>query len=808
MDPIFLSHVAVRLRDSLAPHRAVPAALVLSTLQDILQQRVRAEEAERLAVEAARSLQDALFLHDLDWKGVPIRPEADPSVLYAFSSSYDELPTGILTASGNCYSPLCQLLASQGHPSGCYAFACPRRSLAGHEQPVRMPTELKAVESAPLVDALAHQVRELFEGEQAYYDDLCLVETAFVQPLRTAVPPIITPSRLENFLDDILLNFAEIREHSRRFLASLGALEGTAASISDISRVVATAAESWAPVYLRYTTAFPLADSLLRREKSTNSAFSALLEHFHNHPLAARRGFDTFHSRPTFRALRYKLMLEAILRSSSPSDAGRPELLRTIDMLGQQSSDADLGVGKAKRAMAVRDLRKRLRLKDDTELDLHITSATCLEKEGPVHLRDSTGSWRPAHLFLLDNFLVVAKAPRVERDGRKRFTVKRRPIPLDLLQVLPQTPPERAEGLARELSRHQNVTLVSASQPARLHAVRCQVVGPRRQSLDFYADSRDDADNWRMRLQQAISARQDRQGVHLDTLLPADARDSRLAARIRLAAHPDLLVTGGLDGFYVGWTDIPHSHRRVAHLPRIEQLETHTPGRTLFVLAAGVLLAYPFDAFIPTVSLDMSLPQQKPCLPLRISGRETVTRFALRRDGKKVLLASLQLGTIPSFALSTFHEGLQPHPQRYAIQQRSPCLSKATTVPNLLPISPSAAASFARYTEFSTVLALLQRSPESHLLVCDDIVSVIGLHGEPTVPPLFRWYLKPHYAVMLGDLLVGAGPQGFEARSAFSGALMFLTALPFCGLGTFEDGGVYAVAPDGTQQEVSVVVSD
>lgn len=202
MDPVFLSHVAVRLRDNLARYRVVPAALVLSTLQSILNRPGRIDVTNRLVVDVARSLQDALFLHDLDWKGVPIRPDTDPSVLYAFSPSSEELPAGILTAAGDCYSPLCRLLTSQGYPSGCYAFDCPRRSLVSSRSPscrywkmldrlmleqggsgetVELPPKVQEGQTAPN-DTLAHQVRELVEGEQAYYDDLCLVETVSAAP--------------------------------------------------------------------------------------------------------------------------------------------------------------------------------------------------------------------------------------------------------------------------------------------------------------------------------------------------------------------------------------------------------------------------------------------------------------------------------------------------------------------------------------------------------------------------------------------------------------------------------------------------
>lgn len=131
MESALLSHLAVRLRDRLASRRAVPAAALLATLEDLLRSDADSQWPDgglrSVALDVAKSLQDALFLHDLDWAGTRIGPTTSADVLYAFSTDELDLPTGVVTQATRCFSPLREALSAAGYRDPCYSFSCPRR---------------------------------------------------------------------------------------------------------------------------------------------------------------------------------------------------------------------------------------------------------------------------------------------------------------------------------------------------------------------------------------------------------------------------------------------------------------------------------------------------------------------------------------------------------------------------------------------------------------------------------------------------------------------------------------------------------
>jgi hypothetical protein len=61
-------------------------------------------------------------------------------------------------------------------------------------------------------------IHKLISKENQYVQDLDTVETVFLKPLRTAIPPVIPLERLEDFIDDVFGNILDLRECNRRLL--------------------------------------------------------------------------------------------------------------------------------------------------------------------------------------------------------------------------------------------------------------------------------------------------------------------------------------------------------------------------------------------------------------------------------------------------------------------------------------------------------------------------------------------------------------------------------------------------------------
>ncbi|GAA5935183.1 hypothetical protein JCM3775_007227 [Rhodotorula graminis] len=408
------------------------------------------------------------------------------------------VPNGVIVEAARCYSPFCERFerergegekvgGSSGAGGGCYAYDCPNRKPALHRLASTLSTTTAASPSSaafltstspspsaapstvpppqPEADnwatsvpsevrdaldkreiAYQNQVFELVQGEQKYYDDLCLIETAFVEPLRNAQPPIIAPaSRLAHFLSTVLLNLSAIRDHSRSLLAALRQRQAEHYLFRGVGALVLDAALEWERDYVAFTVAFPMADFLLKEERDRNPRFAELLADFSRRPEAARRGFDTFHNRATFRGLRYVLLLEQILSSSAPDDPDRPYLEQALDVIRRQGSLANEGIERTKERVRLREYHRDLVKKGGDVPDLELVDdRRRLLFAGRVFRRPEasgpafTDQFAEAHVVLLDNYLVVTKPPRaLDRDGtgHPKYQLARRPVPIDLVQL-------------------------------------------------------------------------------------------------------------------------------------------------------------------------------------------------------------------------------------------------------------------------------------------------------------------------------------------------------------------------------------
>lgn len=325
---------------------------------------------------------------------------------------------------------------------------------------------------------------ELIHGEQKYYDDLNLIETGFVEPLKLSNPPIIQPHRLPHFLQSILVNIADIRQHSLNFLSALRTKQSESLIIrGGIGKIVLTCAVEWGQSYLEYTKNFPMADWLFKQEKESNPRFQELLMDFHKLPLANKRGFDTFHNRATFRGLRYVLLLEQILKNApNDNEADKQDLEylgEAIKVIKQQGKEADVGVGEMKGKVMLRELEKNL-VRKHHQGDLHDLELLDQERKfflsGKVWKRPDQGTsgftdqFQEANLILLDNYLITTKSPRPDRDGKQKYLINRRPVPIDLIQLktssFSEPPIPRSSGFHLRSNRSAGSPQPAASAPS------------------------------------------------------------------------------------------------------------------------------------------------------------------------------------------------------------------------------------------------------------------------------------------------------------------------------------------------------
>ncbi|GAA5879401.1 hypothetical protein JCM1840_006035 [Sporobolomyces johnsonii] len=678
----------------------------------------------KLALGVARELHRALWFHEVDWDDAPLQDA--PAQVFAFlrderdasgaggttrddEADREEIPTGVVTELTKCYSPFCAKGNAEGAVTpgggvlgGCYAYSCPNRQNTTGLQRVGSTLSAYSASTEPQEEAdnwatsvpravlesldkkqiaYQNQVFELIHGEQKYYDDLLLIETGFVEPLWTAQPPIIPHDRLASFLSSVLLNISTIRLHSRAFLDALRAKQAEAHVVGGIGRIVLAAAVEWGPAYIQFTIGFPMADWCFKEEKRTNPRFNELLMDFHKRPEASKRGFDTFQSRATFRGLRYILLLEQILKNapeSTPEEReDREYLAEAINVIRQQGKDADEGIGEVKKRVALREFERDLLRKQGDTLDLELLDESRrFFMASKVYRRPEgsgfTDQWHEAHLVLFDNYLVTTKAPRPDRDGRQRYLISRRPVPLDLIQLKttsftePPVPrssgfhlrPNRSAGspqpaLPASASYHPDASSSSHSSSL-LYPISFFQMGRFDGLVHVYVDSPAQRSEWEQALKEAISLRSQRQEanrvVRIDPLAdqtfgttssigsltagaPGGNQFGRPTCSTPLMTVDGLwlVLAGCAEGIFIGWRGRPKSMQQVVHLAGITQCAVLPDFSFLLVVANKVLVAYALEALIPTKTA--SKLDQASKAPQRLSGQKDVSFFRVGKVG-------------------------------------------------------------------------------------------------------------------------------------------------------------------------------
>ncbi|GAA6024340.1 hypothetical protein JCM11491_000383 [Sporobolomyces phaffii] len=631
------------------------------------------------------------------------------------SRENEELPTGIVTELTRCESLVCTRENAQGGVvldpvdgttvrgvrGGCYSFDCPNRPKSGLHRVGSTLSNYSATMEAPveeaenwassvpktILDSLSkqeiayqNQVFELIHGEQRYFDDLTLIETGFVEPLRTSNPPIIQPHRLPHFLQSVLLNIADIRRHSSTFLAALRAKQAESVVVrGGIGKIVLMSAVEWGKSYIQYTTAFPMADWLFKVEKDTNPRFADFLMDFHKRPEASKRGFDTFHNRATFRGLRYILLLEQILRNApNETDQDRQDreyLEEAIKVIKQQGKEADVGVGETKGKVSLRELETTLIRKQGDLHDLELLDESRkFFMSGRVYRRPEasgfTDQFQEANLVLLDNYLITTKAPRPDRDGKQKYLISRRPVPLDLIQLkassFSEPPVPRSSGFHLRSNRSAGSPQPSGSGPSStsaypasdsslLYPISFFQMGRFDGLVYLYVDTPAQRLEWERKLKEAVSLRVQRQEanrvVRLEPL--ADATFGTTSTFGSLAAGPAhgtnqfgkptcstplqtidglwLVIAGCQEGIFIGWRGRPQSMQQVVHLAGITQCAVLPDFSFLLVVANKVLVAYALEALIPTKTANKLDHANK--APQRLSGQKDVSFFRVGKVG-------------------------------------------------------------------------------------------------------------------------------------------------------------------------------
>ena len=122
-------------------------------------------------------------------------------------------------------------------------------------------------------------IHKLITKEVQYLQDLDLVESVFIKPLRAANPAVIAPHLLDDFIDELFGNILDLRECNRRLLEVLYVRQREESPvILRIGDIFLNAATEFRFAYPTYIGHYPISEKKLKDETEANPEFRLFLE--------------------------------------------------------------------------------------------------------------------------------------------------------------------------------------------------------------------------------------------------------------------------------------------------------------------------------------------------------------------------------------------------------------------------------------------------------------------------------------------------------------------------------------------------
>ncbi|KAF9038576.1 CNH domain-containing protein [Panaeolus papilionaceus] len=508
---------------------------------------------------------------------------------------------------------------------------------------------------------------ELIKGEMAYVKDLENMLYIYILPLRKAQPPIISPDRVDRFIDEVFHNYNELYEYHKKLVDKLHEIQREQhPEIHSITAPLYDAALHFHDAYMEYIPNYPIAAYRIDDEMVTNLSFKSFVDQCVRHPDAHRLDMKNFINRPIPRLLRYELLLKGIMDETEPGHEDLDTIPNLIDVIKALGKESEPGVHAAKQKVEVWRYNTSLVFKPGEYIDMDLLdSSRSLIYSGKLLRQPDSGlewnGWSELHVLLFDNYLVMTK-PK-EKDGITRYIVNRRPIPLDLLTLVgfSDPPTQRSTGILKTLrvgERHEGnaapgLSPESATDSRHVFPLTLHHNGRMGGPYILYAESSQIRSEWKEKLDHALTMRKvvqennkvfEIEYLSRDTFImpsipinnsnhsgPAWNQDSQFTGKVTCSVPfntPDgraLVAIGCTEGVWIGFRHDPKSIRRVLHLKMVTQCAMLEDFGIFLVLADKALFAYHIEALVPSSPHGAHTSQ----VPQKLSGAKDVHFFSV-----------------------------------------------------------------------------------------------------------------------------------------------------------------------------------
>ncbi|KAI6155677.1 hypothetical protein BKA82DRAFT_991323 [Pisolithus tinctorius] len=282
---------------------------------------------------------------------------------------------------------------------------------------------------------------EVFKSERDYVYDLHVIRDVFVEPLRSASPPVISPNeRLQTFLSTVFWNLEQIINHHNRLVEALFARQREQHPlVQSVYDIILESFFQFKLDYESYIEHYPLAEQRHRTELNHNKAYQNFMQRCSRDPRTKKRDLVTFLSRPVTRLPRLNLILEHLQKQTESDHPDAKDLPVVLGVLNDFLKSTQPGIAAAESKVKFWNLCDSLAFNKGEIIELALYSdARCLVHAGTLARRSKSdmdwNPWYDLHVALLDNFLLITKEERLPGDAIRRLVVSR-PIPLAYLRL-------------------------------------------------------------------------------------------------------------------------------------------------------------------------------------------------------------------------------------------------------------------------------------------------------------------------------------------------------------------------------------
>ncbi|KAF9398103.1 RHO1 GDP-GTP exchange protein 2 [Mortierella sp. AD011] len=664
-NPGILSTIAVAFRQRMLDNEAkrsestnygleFPVTFTGKEAVDVIVELTHLED-RRHALSIARSLENQfLFFGGGDHKLFDSNNDqyffSDPALAYLpGKSDFPTVPRGVFPCSTRCYSYGCV-----PEDPTCYSYLCPNRrraanSLGRQNSDVSSQGSQEKVwaNSVPASVVAAASKRErdrqeaIFEvvtTESNYVRDLELMEEIFIKPLRSG--DIIESEKVEEFIEDVFLNYKEIHDLNKKLLEQLRVRQEEQPLVEKIGDILLTHVIGFEEAYSKYIPRIALSEFISKKEEARNPKYAQFLKECTRHPEARRLGLLHFVGQPYQRIPRYPLLLNEVIKKTDENVEDRQtvqEVIKVCTVLGKKIDECMPESALRLRLLTIQD--KIVWKSNESEQDLKLNEKTrrllfeCIARRRATFDVQAT----EFRIFVFDHMLVITKEKK-DKLGEKDaivYQVYKKPIPLELANVYPD------DGKPASLSardylgsrpRSKSTTVSATSEGAPLdpipgpnprdtldlkfaYPVTIYHRGKRGREFMFYMTS-SDRDELVEQVSTATTARQEavssnlfqlntivEMSVHQSSPSAIDSFDGKRvtcsALYLNVVDGRRRIVVGTDNGIFVGMDDDPSNFWLVLKDLNVTDISILEDHHLLLVLSGKILKAYNMNCLEP-----------------------------------------------------------------------------------------------------------------------------------------------------------------------------------------------------------------